>query len=143
MKSLCPGGITLFIPIVQNPRFAIQFTAVKQTVFPHFDMLSDNSIAALFLKTVAANPEDAWAYVSRHYAGTLDLDALHDVLGNSVNHLCSCPVHVTYEAKPKNYRTRSVLVMDAEYKVKRLLHLHMVKEPDNYGQWKVYGVEQE
>jgi hypothetical protein len=110
---------------------------------PNFNLLSDNGIAALFLETVADNPEEAWAYVSRYYAGSLDLEALHEVLGPDKNAVCPFLINMTYETEPKNRRTRSVLVMDSERKVKRLLHLHMVKEPDKYGPWKIYGVEQE
>jgi hypothetical protein len=117
--------------------------AEKSSAFPHFNILSDNGIAALFLETVAHNPEDAWAFVSRHYAGSLDLDALHEYLGQDANQVCPCLINATYETESGNRRTRSVLVMDAERKVKRLLHLHMVKEPDKYGQWKIYGVDQE
>lgn len=130
-------------PIQAKSCPAIRLNAGKTAAWPHFQLLSDNGIAALFLKTVAVSPEDAWAYVSRHYAASLDLEALHDVLEQEAHHVCPCLVNVPYEAQTKNRRTRSVLLMDAEQKVKRLLHLHMVKEPDKYGQWKIYGVEQE
>jgi hypothetical protein len=143
------GGITLqisFFTHKKQPWPGIKAAAVNNNAFPHFHMLSDNGIAALFLETVADNPEDAWAFVSRAYAGTLDLEALHNVLlGEDAKRIRVCPymINATYEAEPKNLRIRSVMVMDPERKVKRLLHLHMIKEPDKYGQWKIYGVEQE
>jgi hypothetical protein len=34
-------------------------------------------------------------------------------------------------------------VRDKRRKVRKLLHLHMVKEPDHNGKWKIFGVEQE
>jgi hypothetical protein len=139
------GGITLhnipFLPIQPASAPYISLQAAK--TLPHFNLLSDNGIAALFLETVADNPEEAWAFVSRYYAGSLDLYALHEVLGPTGSVVCPCLINMPYEAESKNCRTRSVLVMDAERKEKRLLHLHMVREPDKYGSWKIYGVEQE
>jgi hypothetical protein len=97
----------------------------------------------LFLETVADNPEDAWAFVSRYYSGNLDLEALRDVLDRGASRLCPLLVNAPYTAEPENRRIRSVLVMDPEGRLKRLLHLHMVKEPDKFGQWKICSVEQE
>jgi hypothetical protein len=121
----------------------IKLAVAANTLLPHFNILSDNGIAAMFLEAVAANPEDAWAFVSRHYAGSLDLEALHEYLGRGKKHVCPCLIPAPYASESENRRTRSVLVTDAERKVKQLLHLHMVREPDKYGQWKIYGVEQE
>jgi hypothetical protein len=145
------GGITLTFPTL--PIIKQNITAVRIPVGgdaftykadkPYFYMLTDNGIAALFLETVAANPEDAWAFVSRHYSGSLDMEALRNLLGPEANRLCACLINATYVSESKNRRTRSVLVMDREGHAKQLLHLHMIKEPDRYGQWKIYGVDQE
>ena len=140
----------MFFPIVP----------IKQKVFPfltarwpkpngdcaHFHISTDvgiaaNGVAMSFLEAVAANPDDAWAFVSRHYSGTLDLEALRDVL--DTGRLCKWVVKAPYLNDPKNCLTRSVVVLDCERNTKRLLHLRMIKEPDQYGSWKVYGVEQE
>lgn len=109
---------------------------------PCFHILTDNGIADQFLAAVAANPDEAWAFVSKHYAGAIDLEALRDVLGQTTR-WCRPLVRASYSSDPKNCLTRSVMVVDPERNIKSLLHLHMIKEPDRYGQWKIYGVEQE
>ena len=108
---------------------------------PFFNILTDNGIAALFLEAVAVNPDEAMAFVSKHSAGAIDFEALRDVLGNT-NHHCTSWVQASYNSDPKNCMTRSVLLVDPDHNIKRLLHLHMIREPDRYGQWKIYGVEQ-
>lgn len=108
---------------------------------PFFQMPTDHGIAAMFLKAVTANPDEAWAFVSKNYVGALDLEALRDVLGQT--EICRSLVEAPYGSDPKNCLTRSVLVVNAERKIQSVLHLHMIKEPDRYGQWKIYGVEQE
>lgn len=113
-----------------------------QTGRPFFHIVTDNSIATLFLAAVAANADEAMAFVSKHCIGVIDLDALRDVLGQT-NRVCESWVRAPYANDPKNCQTQSVLVVDPERNVNRLLHLHMIREPDRYGQWKIYGVEQE
>ncbi len=144
----------MLFPCVHIPRKSNQFTfpflaarwPKQQNGTAHFNISVDGGIAAngvamSFLEAVADNPDDAWAFVSRHYSGTLDLEALRDVL--YTGRLCKWVVKVPYLDDPKNCLTRSVMVLDTECKTKSLLHLHMIKEPDQYGPWKVYGVEQE
>ena len=109
---------------------------------PFFNILTDNSIAALFLEAVAANPDEAMAFVSKHSAGAIDFEALRDALDNTNQH-CTSWVQASYSSDPKNCMTRSVMLVDPDKNIKRLLHLHMIREPDRYGQWKIYGVEQE
>jgi hypothetical protein len=109
---------------------------------PFFNILTDNGIAAQFLEAVAVNPEDAMAFVSKHSVGAIDFDALRDILGHE-NRLCASWVQATYSGNIKNCTTRSVLLVDRDKNVNRLLHLHMIREPDRYGQWKIFGIDQE
>jgi hypothetical protein len=109
---------------------------------PFFHILTDNGIAVRFLEAVAADPEEAMAFVSKHSAGAIDMEALRDILGTA-GRLCNSWVQISYNNNPKNCLTRSVLLVDKERNTKQLLHLHMVREPDRYGQWKIYGVEKE
>jgi hypothetical protein len=69
------------------------------------------------------------------------LEALRDLLGQDEQY--AYLINIPYESESKNRRSAAVMVMDPERKVQRLLRLHMVKEPDRYGMWKIYGVEQE
>lgn len=121
-----------------NPADDLFYEAHK----PFFHILTDNGIASLFLEAVAANPEDALAFVSKYCPKSIDLDALRSILGDR-NLLCQPLIKASFNRDPKNCSTSSVLVVDPEHNKKSLLHLHMIKEPDRFGQWKIYGVEQE
>ena len=112
----------------------------KENVNPH-PVLTDKSIAALFLEAVADNPETARGFVSKNYVNSIDLESLRDALGNDANPLWV--VKAPYADSPKNCLTRSVMMVDGERNIKGLLHLHMIREPDKYGPWKIYMVEQE
>ena len=103
--------------------------------------MNDTSVAARFLEAVQANPDNAWAFVSKICAQSLDLEALREVLGDDASYR-QVPM-AAYINDTKNCRTRSVYIEDSKRGLRRLLHLRMVKEPDQYGLWKIYCVEQE
>ena len=103
--------------------------------------MNDHSIAARFLAAVQVNPADAWAFVSKICAQSLDLEALQEVLGEDASY--KQVQTAAYIYNPKNCMTRSVYIEDPKRNLRRLLHLRMVKEPDQYGLWKIYCVEQE
>jgi hypothetical protein len=100
---------------------------------------NDMGVAARFLHAVSRNSETAWDFVSKIHAHSLDLNALHGLLGDP-EITCKRMVQVPYAAERRNFSTHSVLLEDMEHN-QLLLHLHMVKEPR--GSWKIYGVEQE
>ena len=102
--------------------------------------MNDHSVAARFLEAVQVNPANAWAFVSKVCANSLDLEALHETLAN----ISYRPVQMaTYFNDTKNCMTRSLYIEDPNRNIRRLLHLRMIKEPDQYGVWKIYCVEQE
>jgi hypothetical protein len=106
--------------------------------------LNDQLVAARFLEAVRANPDDAWAFVSKMYVGGLDLNALREMLWPDA-YLCRWVHKATYgnDGSSGHFMTRSLYVADPERDLRRLVHLRMVKEPDKYGLWKICGVEQE
>jgi len=101
--------------------------------------LHDHTVAARFLEAVQANPDDAWAFVSKICAQSLDLEALRDMLG--VDFSYTEVLTAAYVGEPKNCMTRSVYVENPKHGIRQLLHLRMVKEPDQYGVWKIFCVE--
>jgi len=104
--------------------------------FAHLDFDATGLVINRFLDAVRKNPDRAWAFVSSVYSAGLDLNELKDVLGGGVK-----PVKIAaYVSKAKNCLVRSVFVDDKQ-DAKKLLHIHMVREPN--GKWKVFGVEQE
>ncbi|MCL2188989.1 MAG: hypothetical protein FWC16_08730 [Defluviitaleaceae bacterium] len=123
-----------------SPFVLLPITQTERTV--HLRYLNDHGVAARFIEAVQLNPDDAWAFVSKLYAGGLDLNALREILWAGVHsrkwvHKAVCG------SVPKNFITRSLYVSDPERGLRRLVHLRMVKEPDKHGVWKVCAIEQE
>ena len=101
--------------------------------------MHDHIVAARFLEAVQANPEEAWAFVSKVCAQSLDLEELQEVLGEGSSY--KQVLTAACIGGPKDCMTSAVYVEDPKRGVRRLLHLRMVKEPDKYGVWKIYCVE--
>ena len=97
----------------------------------------EQQVVARFLDAVMANPDDAWAFVSKVYSPRLDLNELREILGAGAKIVVS---KAFYLNNPKNCLTRSIYVENNAINLKRLLHLKIIK--DN-GAWKIFGVEQE
>ena len=107
-------------------------------------LVTGNCVAGYFLEAVAKDPEAALPFISKNYADIVDLGAVRDFLeGVPPNRICARVLKAQYASEPRNCITSSVAVFDEKRNVKRLLHMHMVSEPNQYGQWKIYAVEQE
>lgn len=94
-------------------------------------------VAIRFLDAVKFNPDAAWAFVSRICSSKLNLDEIREFAVADLQHV----KFAAYANTSKNWETHSMYVTDKKKKVRKLLHLRMVKEPD--GKWKIFGVEQE
>jgi len=114
--------------------------ALKQPIGVQIPYMGDQGVASCFLEAVQLNPETAWAFVSKVCARNLDLEELQEVLGANVSYRQVLAAHIT---DSKNSMTQSVYIEDPKRNLRRVLHLRMVKEPDQYGPWKIYSVEQE
>jgi len=119
---------------------------------PYFSILNGNGVASHFLEAVAAGTGEALSFVSKNYIKSIDLDALRDMLGfdtaetahQTLNRsLATVRAKASFNRDPKNCLTSSVVMLHPEHGVMGILHLHMIKEPDGFGQWKIYGYEQE
>lgn len=103
--------------------------------FPSFPYKPKQQLASLFLDAVMANPDDAWAFVSSRYSPGLDLDKLRETLDAGAKIKVSKAFYLN-----GGENTRSIYVENPALNLRKLLHLHMIKES---GAWKIYGVEQE
>jgi len=108
----------------------------KPAPFARLEFDTTGQVITRFIDAVRKNPDGAWAFVSKIYSAQLDLNELKEILDEGVKPLKMA----TYVNRAKNCLTRSVYVNDTSQKVRKLLHIHMVK--DN-GKWKVFGVEQD
>jgi len=121
----------------------LKFPAMKKRIksaWPQINLTGERQVVACFLDAVRANPEDAWAFVSKVYSPGLDLNELRELLSSGAQKMVS---KAMYLSDPKNCLTRSVYVEDPGRNLRRLLHLRMIREPDHNGLWKIFGVEQE
>ena len=122
-------------PVVIPAKGGLSCGMFSSTRPPFFHLLTEEGVAAMFLRAVAADVEHAKAFVSKNSA--VDLNALQNVLGHS-----PAPMVTLKKASctlGSGTKTRSIL-LDGQ---NCILHLHMVEEPDQFGPWKIYGVDRE
>ena len=129
--NLPPLRRPLFIPVGGGFSGGV-FTFTRPNFF---HLLTDEGVAALFLQAVAADVEQARAFVSKNSA--VDLDALQNILDQALPLDMIGLKKANGRSMSTRLRTRSVLLQNC------ILHLHMVEEPDQFGPWKIYGVDKE
>ena len=106
---------------------------------PFFNILTENSTVKLFLDAVAHNTEEAACFISKNCIKSIDLFELKNTFdGGGFKYLN--PVE---DNNKGNCRTNTVLLINNNGSPKTILHLYMVREPDQFGQWKIFNVERE
>ena len=112
---------------------------IKQTGKPFINILTENSTVKLFLDAVAHDTEEAACFISKNCIKSIDLFELKSSYdGGGFKYLYSAG-----ENNSGNCRTNTVLLINKKSKQKTILHLYMVREPDQFGQWKIFNVERE
>jgi len=127
-------------PIINIKNRQSQISSKKGVI--HISHNQGQQVALNFIEAVKVNPNDAWAFVSKLYSPSLDLNELREVFSSSPASV-KWVTMATYTATPKNCLTRSLYVEDPAHNIRRLLHFRMIKEPDKNGIWKICKVEQE
>jgi hypothetical protein len=88
------------------------------------------------MEAVSRSPEEASRFISRKCVYTIDLAELRSVFE-----------HGGYKCLSSNIGakcgTHTVLIFDRAENEKIVLRLYMVREPDRYGQWKIFNVVRE
>ena len=115
-----PARRNVFVPIKREMRLGC------------FHILTEDGVAAMFLRTARFDLEQARAFVSKNC--NLDLEAVRDILEQCPEAMVSLK-KADFLASKKV--TRSVMLQSC------ILHLHMVEEPDQFGSWKICGVDKE
>jgi len=112
---------------------------IKQNGRPFFNILADNGTVKLFLDAVAHNMEEAVCFISKNCVKSIDLFELKSSFdGGGFKYLY--PIE---ENSRGNCKTNTVLLINNKSKQKTVLRLYMVREPDQFGQWKIFNVERE
>ena len=114
---------------------------LKQNGKPFFNILTENSTVKLFLDAVAQNTEEAECFISKNCIKSIDLLELKSTFdGGGFKYLYPVPDESNNTG---NCRTNTVLLINNNSKQKTILRLYMVREPDQFGQWKIFNVERE
>ena len=134
-----------FVP-VYNPRDIcpeIYVPLPSPAYILHVNAALDHGVRAAlrFIEAVQENPDDAWVFVSKIYAGGFNMNALREILPHA--QLCQWirKAGDGYQRGP--FLTRSLYVSDPEQDMRQLVHLRMIREPDRHGIWKICAIDQE
>ena len=109
----------------------------KRPFMPFYD--GDDTVG-LFLDALSrCSQEDARAYVSKHFASRFDFDELTDYFNGMKKY--EKVIKAEFGNTPKNCKRSSILVFAQGEQ--SIMHLEMVREPDCFSNWKIYGIEKE
>ncbi|MDR1913849.1 MAG: hypothetical protein LBQ68_05125 [Clostridiales bacterium] len=108
---------------------------IQHTKRPFFNIMTENTTVKLFLDALAYDPENASCFISKNCIKRIDLSELKETFGNGGFK------YLPQSTVVKNGKTNIILLMNS--KDKTILHLYMVREPDRFGQWKIFNVEKE
>lgn len=130
-----------FIKLKQN-RFLYekhewQINDIKQEK-PFFSISDKDNTLQMFIDAILRDAtEEATCYMSRSMPTDINLSEVRRALGSSYK----CLIKARKE-NDEFHKTDSLLIIN-EGKLNNILHVHMVKEPDGFGKWKIYGIERE
>ncbi|MCL2593743.1 MAG: hypothetical protein FWD82_10340 [Defluviitaleaceae bacterium] len=79
--------------------------------------------------------DDAKAYISRDFVNSIDLHKYENITKKQKIPFVIC---ANYDKLPKNCKLDTIMTTDTE-----IFHLYMLKEPDKFGKWKIYGIDRE
>ncbi len=102
--------------------------------------------ARLFVDALSSfRRDDAKALISKNFQQDFDLDELSDFFNRAGLGCYKCLINLEFNPRPKNCKTNSILILNKGQgqQAQAIIHLHMIKEPDNLSNWKIYGIEKE
>lgn len=155
-KSLYLGGIKLrgehgfFIPVKSNKQMPkienseLCVNTLKNAFFKYMTEENSHHTINCFIDAIERNClEDALSYISKNYMDRVDIGILADQLENGQNKRVSFVVNANFIEGPKNCLTNTLVFTDKEKHNTKLFHIYMLTEPDRFGKWKIYSIEQE
>lgn len=105
---------------------------------PYFSILNEDSTVKLFLDAILRDAtEEAFCYMSRSIPTNIDLMEIQGILnaGSDYKYLIKADTNT----KKKLCKTNSILIINEECR-NSIIHVHMVREPDRFGNWKIFGI---
>ena len=87
--------------------------------------------------------DDAMAYISKNYTDKVDIAQIWEALDEE-NEVCTnYIVKSPFKKAPRNCTDSTIMLFDKNDKKMRIFNIYMLKEPDRFGMWKIYSIEQE
>ena len=87
--------------------------------------------------------DDAMAYISKNYTDRVDIVQIWEALEEE-NQLCTnYIVKKRFTKIPRNCTGSAIMLFDKQDKKMRIFNIYMLNEPDKFGKWKIYSIEQE
>ena len=114
----------------------------KEVIF-ELPKLDGGQTAKLFIEALAKNKlDEAKGYLSKRLlsAGPVDLSDLWRIISESRDFKCLTAANQT---RRFNGITKNSVLMMGNSQSGQLVHLYMIREPNKYGSWKIYGIESE
>ncbi len=135
------GGIGLFEPVRIPHSTGLYTTIIKDTDKPFFHTQSANSTIKRFIEALAVNAEEAKCFVSKTCMHNIDWDALRKCFETG-QYKCLSPTETVMSTEtPRFCKTNAVLILNNDGH--NILRLRMIREPDRFGQWKIFSIEKE
>ncbi|GHU53422.1 hypothetical protein AGMMS49975_11440 [Clostridia bacterium] len=115
----------------------IQFDNKRYNV-PFFSILNESSTIRAFLDALSKGAtSEAAGYLSQTARKNLDINELCAMVGSRDYKRLSGRRFIN-----TGYKTDAILLIDNE-SINKIIHLHLVKEPDSVSKWKIFDVESE
>ena len=86
--------------------------------------------------------DDAMAFVSKNYTDKVDIAQIWEALEE--NQLCTNYIgKKKFTKNPRNCTDSTIMLLDKHDKKMKIFNIYMLNEPDRFGKWKIYSIEQE
>lgn len=135
----------LSIPFKNKSFFKINSntTKISKNFLKYTNKDSSYTIKCFLDAIINSSTEDAKAYISKNYVDKIDLLKVKKVLFNKDKKTAPFIIKANFSNIPKNCKADTMYIFDKEEKIGRFLHILLLHEPDKFGTWKIYGIEEE
>lgn len=107
---------------------------------PFYKVENDTETVKLFFDAIVKRDmEGARRYISKNFVDVIDLAALEEIIGNKK--ICKYTAKAEFDERRTSFRTNSLVLF--ENGCSNLMHVHLIREPDNLINWKIFGIEKE
>ena len=145
-------NITVNLPLTYSKKdifipYSMEAKAAVKGKKPFFTLeYSDSSRYTLdrFLEAVKYGKiDDAFLYVSKNYTDKVDIAQILEALEEKSELCTNYIVKSRFTKAPRNCTDTTIMLFDKQDKKTKVFNIYMLNEPDRFGKWKIYSIEQE